>query len=44
MTRVLVITSHHPSRRRPLQALYSAYTYQALAKYHELRILAPLPW
>jgi glycosyltransferase involved in cell wall biosynthesis len=44
VTRVLVITSHHPSRRRPLQALYSAYTYQALAKYHELRILAPLPW
>lgn len=44
MSRVLVLTSHHPSRRRPLQALYSAYTYQALARYHDLRILAPLPW
>jgi glycosyltransferase involved in cell wall biosynthesis len=44
VTRVLVITSHHPSRHRPLQAIYSAYTYQALARYHQLRILAPLPW
>lgn len=44
MTRVLVVTSHHPSRRRPLQALYGYYTYQALARYCELRFLAPAPW
>lgn len=44
MRKVLVLTSHHPSRRRPLQALYGFYTYQALARYCELRFLAPAPW
>jgi glycosyltransferase involved in cell wall biosynthesis len=42
--KVLVLTSHHPSRRRPLQAMYGFYTYQALARYCELRFLCPWPW
>lgn len=44
MRKVLVLTSHHPSRRRPLQAVYGYYTYQALARRCELRFLAPFPW
>jgi glycosyltransferase involved in cell wall biosynthesis len=42
--KILVLTSHHPSRRRPLQALYGYYTYQALARYCEIRFVAPAPW
>lgn len=44
MTRVLVVTSLHPSRQRPVHALFGYYTYQALAKYCTLRFLAPVPW
>lgn len=44
MRKILVLTSHHPSRRRPLQALYGYYTYQALARYCEIRLVAPVPW
>jgi glycosyltransferase involved in cell wall biosynthesis len=44
MRKVLVLTSHHPSRRRPLQAVYGYYTYRALSRYCALRCLAPWPW
>jgi glycosyltransferase involved in cell wall biosynthesis len=42
--KVLVITSHHPSRRQPARALYGYYTYRALARYCEIRFLAPIAW
>ena len=42
--KILVITSHHPSHRRPLQAVYSYYTYQALAEHCAVQFLAPWSW
>jgi glycosyltransferase involved in cell wall biosynthesis len=44
MRRVLVLTSHHPSRRDPSRALYGYYTYRALARHAELRLLSPRPF
>lgn len=44
MTRVLVLTTHHPSKREPARALYSYYTYGALARRAEVRFLAPWPF
>jgi glycosyltransferase involved in cell wall biosynthesis len=42
--KVLVLTSHHPSLRRPHQAMYGYYAYQALARHCALRFVAPHPW
>jgi glycosyltransferase involved in cell wall biosynthesis len=42
--KILVITSHHPSRRAPLHGIYSLYTYQALAEHSAVRIVSPAPW
>jgi glycosyltransferase involved in cell wall biosynthesis len=44
MRRVLVLTSHHPSRRQPARAIYGYYTYAALARYCQIRFLSPFPW
>jgi glycosyltransferase involved in cell wall biosynthesis len=44
MRRILVLTSHHPSSRRPLHAVYGHYTYDALARRCAIRFLAPWPW
>src|SRR6185437_7619346 len=44
MRRVLVLTSHHPSRREPARAVYGYYTYQALARYCDIRFLSPVAW
>jgi glycosyltransferase involved in cell wall biosynthesis len=44
MRRVLVLTSHHPSRREPARAMYGYYTYRALARYCDIRFLAPVAW
>jgi glycosyltransferase involved in cell wall biosynthesis len=41
---VLVLTSHHPSRREPAKAVFGYYTYQALATRADLRFVAPRPF
>jgi glycosyltransferase involved in cell wall biosynthesis len=44
MRRVLVLTSHHPSRREPARAVYGYYTYRALSRYCDIRFLSPVAW
>ena len=44
MRRVLVLTTHHPSRREPSRALYSYYTYGALSRRAEIRFVSPWPF
>lgn len=44
MRKILVLTSHHPSRRQPARAIYGYYTYRALARYCAVRVLSPWPW
>ncbi len=44
MRRVLVLTSHHPSRREPARAVYGYYTYRALARYCDIAFISPVAW
>jgi glycosyltransferase involved in cell wall biosynthesis len=44
MRKVLVLTSHHPSRRQPARAVYGYYTYRALSRYCDIRFLSPWAW
>jgi glycosyltransferase involved in cell wall biosynthesis len=44
MRKILVLTSYHPSSREPGRAVWSHYTYSALARYCSIRFLSPWPW
>ena len=41
---VLIVTSHFPSRNNPTKAIYNKYTFNALAKYCNIYLIAPNPW
>src|ERR687886_644720 len=42
--KLLLITSDFPNPCEPAKALFNLYLARALARRHEVRVIAPVPW